>query len=119
MKNSYLLNIAGTAFSIFSDEKEDYIRLLEADISEMVEAAMKCGASGHKAALFVCMELRDMLEKSKIAAFLREGESERASASASACTCDGEMSKRQKKSSDRPFFPDRGQVSLFDTDDVL
>lgn len=117
MKNSYLLNIAGTAFSIFSDEKEDYIRLLEADISEMVEAAMKSGASGHKAALFVCMELRDMLEKSKIAAFLREGESERASASAFAC--DGEMSKRQKKSADRPFFPDRGQVSLFDTDDVL
>lgn len=109
MKNSYLLNIAGTAFSIFSDEKEDYIRLLEADISEMVEAAMKSGASGHKAALFVCMELRDMLEKSKIAAFLCGGESE----------CAGEMSKRQKKSSDRPFFPDRGQVSLFDTDDVL
>ena len=111
MKNSYLLNIAGTAFGIASDEKESYVRLLEADVSEMVENAMKRGASRHKAALFVCMELRDMLEKFKSAACIYEKESGSQSVS--------ETSKKQKKSADGPFFPDKGQVSLFDTDDVL
>ena len=93
MKNTYQLNIQGTTFGIHSDEPEEYIRHLEKQVSDMVGEITKHGASSHKAALFVCMELCDKLEKQKCA--------EEAS------------SKKQKKSCTEVFFPDENQVSLF------
>ena len=89
MKNTYTLNISGTNFSIVSDEPEKYIRSLEAQVEEMVERAVMKGASGHKAALFVCMELCDMLNKKE------------------------DAPKRQKKSFEEILFPDKDQMSLF------
>lgn len=92
MNHTYILNIAGTHFSILSDEPEAYIRSLEAKVSDMVERAQLRGASSHKAALFVCMELCDLLEKAKSAET---------------------APKSPKKSFDELFFPDKDQISLF------
>ncbi len=95
MNKSYILNIAGTSFSIKSDEPEEYIRKLEEQVEEMVISAQASGASAHKAALFVCMELCDMLEKQK---YRSEEQTER---------------KRPKKTADEIFFPDKAQTTLF------
>ena len=95
MNKSYILNIAGTTFSIRSDESEEYIRKLEEQVEEMVVSAQMHGASAHKAALFVCMELCDMLEKLKNK---NEVQAER---------------KRPKKSAEEIFFPDKAQTTLF------
>lgn len=93
MKNTYLLNIHGTSFGIHSEESEEYIRSLEKKVSDMVEAVTSRGVSGHKAALFVCMELCDKLEKL--------AKAEEAS------------SKKQKKQATEALFADDNQVSLF------
>ena len=66
MKNTYLLNIQGTSFAIRSEESEEYIRRLEEKISGMIEDITSKGASSHKAALFVCMDLIDRLEKAEM-----------------------------------------------------
>ncbi len=65
MKNTYLLNIQGTSFAIRSEESEEYIRRLEEKVSSMIEDITSQGASSHKAALFVCMDLIDRLEKAE------------------------------------------------------
>lgn len=93
MKNNYTLNIAGTNFSIVSDDSEEYIRSLENTVEQMVESAMRKGASSHKAALFVCMELCDMLRK-------KEPEK-------------SENPKKSKKSFEEIVFPDKNQTTLF------
>ena len=94
MKTTYQLNINGTSFGIHSDESEEYIRTLEKKVSDMIEAVTSRGASGHKAALFVCMELCDKLEK------LTKTE-------------EPPSNKKQKKQVSEVFFPDDNQVSLF------
>lgn len=94
MENTYILNIQGTSFAIRSDEPEEYIRYLEGLIKEKIEAITVRGASSHKAALFVCMELIDSLEKQKKAEELSS-------------------SKKQKKQLPEVFCPDENQVSLF------
>ena len=94
MKKTYTLNIGGTSFSILSDDSEEYIRSLEERVNNMLESASLKGASSYKAALFVCMELCDMLEKSKNEA--------------------PELSKKQqKKNCEQVLFPEKGQTSLF------
>ena len=93
MKKTYSLNIGGTSFSILSDDSEEYIRLLEARVNDMLDSASLKGASSYKAALFVCMELCDMLEKAK----------------SEPC----ENSKKSKKSCEQVLFPEKGQTSLF------
>ncbi len=93
MKQTYTLNIGGTSFSILSDDPEEYIRGLEEKVNGMLDSAALCGASSYKAALFVCMELCDMLEKSK---------SENA-----------DTSKKPKKNCEQVLFPEKGQTSLF------
>ncbi|MBR5528747.1 MAG: cell division protein ZapA [Clostridia bacterium] len=95
MNKSYVLNIAGTTFSILSDESEEYIRALEEKVEAMVMSAQQHGASAHKAALFVCMELCDALEKTVAKTEAQTSQ------------------KRAKKNSDEIFFPDRTQTSLF------
>ena len=93
MKKTYTLNVGGTSFSILSDEPEDYIRYLEEQVNGMLDSASLRGASSYKAALFVCMELCDMLEKAK------------AENPANA--------KKQKKNCEQVLFPEKGQTSLF------
>ena len=93
MKKTYILNIGGTNFSILSDENEEYIRYLEAEVGKMIDAAQLHGASSYKAALFVCMELYDMLEKARAEV--------------------ADSAKKQKKNCEEILFPDKGQVSLF------
>lgn len=63
MKKTYNINISGTSFGIVSDEDEQHIRLIESRVNEMVSAVQSRGASSHKAALFVCIELCDKLLK--------------------------------------------------------
>ena len=93
MKKTYTLNIGGTSFSILSDEQEEYIRYLEAQVNDMLDSAALRGASSYKAALFVCMELCDMLEKAK--------------------SENQDTSKKQKKNCEQVLFPAKGQTSLF------
>lgn len=93
MMRTYTLNICGSCFSIVSDEPEDYIRGLEARACEMVERAQLCGASSHKAALFVCMELLDMLEKEKKKTLTPE---------------------KNRKNCEEVLFPDKDQTCLFE-----
>ncbi len=93
MKKNYTLNIGGTSFGILSDDPEEYIRGLEAQVNDMLDSAALCGASSYKAALFVCMELCDMLEKSK--------------------SENPDVSKKQKKNCEQVLFPVKGQTSLF------
>lgn len=63
MKKTYNINISGTSFGIVSDEDEQHIRLIETKVNEMVTSVKSKGASSHKAALFVCVELCDKLIK--------------------------------------------------------
>jgi predicted house-cleaning noncanonical NTP pyrophosphatase (MazG superfamily) len=93
MKNTYLLNIQGTSFAIRSEESEEYIRSLEKKVSDMIVEITNKGASGHKAALFVCMELIDRLEK------LSSKETPK--------------HKKQEKKDLIPYSPDKNQLSLF------
>ena len=94
MMHTYTLNLGGSCFRIRSDEKEEYIRLLESRACEMLQQAQLCGASGQKAALFVCMELLDMLEKEK---------------------AKNAPSEKSRKNCEEVLFPDKEQVSLFET----
>lgn len=94
MMHTYTLNLCGSCFSIRSDEKEEYIRALESRACEMLEKAQLCGASSHKAALFVCIELLDMLEKEKAKNIPIE---------------------KPRKSCEEVLFPDKEQTSLFET----
>ena len=93
MMHTYTLNLCGSYFSIRSDEEEAYIRSLEKRVCEMLEQAQLCGASSHKAALHVCMELLDMLEK------------ERAK---------NAPAEKPRKNCEEILFPDKEQTSLFE-----
>lgn len=93
MEKTYILNLGGTSFSILSDEEEEYIRYLEEKVNGMLDSAALRGASSYKSALFVCMELCDMLEKSK--------------------SENPDTSKKQKKNCEQVLFPVKGQTSLF------
>ena len=95
MKNTYVLNIHGTSFAVRSDEPEEYIRHLEAEVSQMIEDITNGGASSHKAALFVCMELADRLEKQK-----KNGQPKN--------------KKTKKPPVEEVIIPDKNQVSLFE-----
>ena len=102
MKNTYLLNIQGTSFAVRSEEPEEYIRYLEEKISNMIEDITSKGASGHKAALFVCMDLIDRLEKA--------GKSENRNHHNS--NHKKHKNKNNKHLAENPT-PDKNQLSLF------
>ena len=93
MMHTYTLNLCGSYFSIRSDEEEAYIRSLEKRACEMLKKASLCGASSHKAALFVCMELLDMLEKEK---------------------AKNTAAEKNRKTCADILFPDKEQTSLFE-----
>lgn len=96
MNNTYTIRLGGSGFSITTDEDESYIRRLEDTVRERLERAQLSGASGQKAALFVCMELADLLEK------------EKANNKSSA------RSEQSRKSCAEVLFPDKEQTSLFE-----
>lgn len=100
MNNTYTIRLGGSGFSITTDEDEQYIRQLEATVRERLERAQLSGASGQKAALFVCMELADLLEK------------EKAKAKSSPRT------EQPRKTCAEVLFPDKEQTSLFEKQSV-
>lgn len=100
MNNTYTIRLGGSGFSITTDEDESYIRQLEDTVRERLERAQLSGASGQKAALFVCMELADLLEK------------EKAKARSTA------RSDQSRKTCAEVLFPDKEQTSLFEKQSV-
>lgn len=97
MKTHYSLNIGGNRFSIQSEEKESYIRLLEKELNLKIREVEALGASTQNAAMFVLLDTYDALIKAK-----------------------GEDSSKQKdkdkdksKSKFDVLLTDKTQVSLF------
>ncbi len=104
MDKTHTLRIGGTSFSILSEESDAYIRSLERQVNSMLESAQLKGATSQKAALFVCMELCDMLRKKEMELdTLNNQLSEYKSL----------KSENKKKSCDDIFFPDKDQISFF------
>ncbi len=104
MDKTYTLRIGGTSFSILSEESDAYIRSLERQVNSLIEGALLKGATNQKAALFVCMELCDMLRKKEIELDLIKDQLSEFKSS---------KNDSRKKSCDDIFFPDKEQISFF------
>ncbi len=94
MKTNYSLNIGGSRFSIVSDESEDYIRTLEAELNQKIREVEALGASTQNAAMFVLLDVYDSLKKVK-------------------SELDSAKPDKNKKSRFDALVVDKSQVSLF------
>lgn len=92
MKKTYNINVSGTSFGIVSDEDEQHIRLVESRVNEMIAAVKSRGATSHKAALFLCIELCDRLIKLE---------------------SDKSAEKKTKKTDSLPALSETSQTTLF------
>lgn len=97
MKTHYSLNIGGNRFSIQSEEKESYIRLLEKELNIKIREVEALGASTQNAAMFVLLDTYDALVKALGGEPLRSKDKD----------------KEKGKSKFDALLVDKSQVSLF------